>query len=853
MTQPAERPFVGRTDSLLALREEKSHAAAGPRFVLLSGGLGSGRKRLVGRFMEEVVPEAIAVRLAPAEGEDGVRTLLRLYGTFVASLARGDSVGGRALDALRSAAEAADERRKAWLEGLVATVQKASGRPQGENLQIQLPRDNPYLALVEGIGAVAAKVPVVLELQDLLHSTSPAFWAALSALFAEARSRGLPLLAILSAGESGFSGAPDEAQPGPATWLHDLTRATEPRVIDLPPFTLAEVEDLLRVTYRPHAFPEGFAERLLKLTGGRPGVLAEVLTHLEDDEDIVSDASRGYYLDTDLDDLAWDALVPFPWESAEGGEPTTADEATRDRMARALHVAAIEGEVFSSGVLAEALSLSRDEVDDLLDEMPGVVEEVQFVEAANTWLYRFRRTFYRDWFLRNPPGGKVERDLPVQIAGILVRGYAPVVFDYLARAARLFSEAGERRKAQNLLTLALTADRPEVARFGLEVLEERADVPFPTGLASLAFTGVADRAVNALADAEAEDFVSRAERYADRAGDGAARDFARLLRSRLALRRGDLPGSRQHAEAALAGAEARRDAVRQAEALNQLAILSLHARDLEAARKAVDLAGKASNIPPVRAHTLFVKGLLQKADRKVGGAADSFRQAADLALQTGNLALVLEATVNAGEALLISGRPKEAARALRQARQMTRGSRSPRRDRGILQLLSQAEAAAGNPAEALDLAQEALQLTRDLGLKQQEQIDLYHCGLFSLAAGREEADSYLKEAARVARENKDRAILKEVLFNHGQLLHSRGDDPQAIAALEEALGLCRELNDRWKANRSQLVLGMAHERAGQRDQALVRYREALAGLEGPTAADEKKRLEQKVLELEATA
>ena len=864
MTQRSDRPVAGLDPTVDAMLEVYDGAADAPRTLLIEGRDGGGRKTAIDRLLQRITERGdppTAIRLRGQPSDDGIKTLGRFYSSFVGAVARGPG-SQEALAALDAAAEASnDERVGGWLSGIAGSMRELRAHASGQ-FQIKLPGDNPWLGLLYAFDVLGPRRRWIIDLFELGHVTSPSFWAFLTALIGRVRARQWRVLFVVTPGRNLYSEKGEGDQAGPLSFLGSLF--DDSTLISLPPLSRDAVAELIEDTYRPHRFPAAFAPRLHELSGGHAESLHELLDALEEDETITWD-DKGYAL-SDLEDVDLEVLVPIPAEddeeegeedAAEDGAEAPADGRPDDAFLEAvLHVAAHEGRTFSSALVRTYLEAGEDAVDDALDAMPHLVEEVQYHQALGTWLYRFRFGFYRDWYRANPPEGfkKKSQEICRRLGTLAVQTYAPASYEYLVRAAELFTEGADARGARNVLAMALSAEPAALATFALETTERFEDSPWPDGLVRLLITSQADRAVKSSPTPEARAAIERARTWAAAHEDADTAAFAELLDCRLLMREGDMPRAKEQGIAALNRFKQTGDKTRQGETLNQLALISLNTGDARSARQFVKDAQKASTIPPVKAHSQYILGVLLRRQGQLPQALEAFTRSVELSEQAGNLVLSLEAMLNRGECALMAGRSKDIAPMLERALEMSRALRSTTRERLAARLLCQAEAARGRGDAALEMAQHALELTRELGLEDQEDIDLYHCGVFAVLAGKTEHGLDYLQAARTSCEKSDKAgLLPEVLFNLGQVKLSTGDADGSRTALEQALGVVRQRKDTVRELRILEGLGVALSELGQHQAAAGRFKEAADKALGPQAKEFRKSMRARIAQEQSKA
>ncbi len=845
MTDSARKPFIGRQDQIAALQEVLPGPQDGPRIALLHGQDGSGRSTLLSRATEGQT-DRLLIRWRFQASDDGVAALLRIHAGVAVALTRGGEPAAQAVRYMREHPPE-EERLQAWITTFLDQLEEMKADEEGR-MELRLPKDNPFMGLLQAVAGAAAAGPVVIELHQVNAITSPAFWTWLLCLMRAIDGQGSPVLWVVSPTVSPYGEEQGEATPTPSEMLFQAMSDRVAATIELPVLKEADVAELLEERYRPNQFPEGLATRLTQLSEGNPARLDDALSLMEGEEIIVWDEASGFTLERPVADLTHRQLVPEPsLETEEDANP----ERTKEREQQALsvlYVAALEGVDFTAGVVASTLELERDVVDDLLDEMTDLVEENKYIEALRSWTYRFKRRTYRDFYLE---AGKTKgnRNIPGRMARALLDGYVPAAQRYLPITARLFQQVKQQRQARNLLALAMGSDRLDLSLSSIELIHLLGHEGLPTNLVRLIHAEPAERAVNGAPPETAAQMLGHLHRWAETTRDDGLAGYEQLLRSRLALRGQDLDAAVQHAEGALGLFKQSGESVRAAETLNHLAMLSLHRKDPRGARDYLDRSGRHSNIPPVKAHVQFIRGLMRRGERKFAAAAESFGLAAKTASDAGNVLLALESRMNQGEMFIVQGRPKSAEVPLRKARETAQALRAHTMERTTTTLLAQVEAAKGNNQEAFDLARDALEVSRQLGNTPTLAADLYHCGLFGAAAGqRDEALEYLSEASKVAHE-KDLGLKKEIFFHIGQLNFLKGNLDDAEQALHRSCKLANEVHDNTREMRAIQALGMVEEKRGNVPAARELYREAMQGMTSPDLAGERQAIKRRLDEL----
>ncbi len=848
MTERSDRPLVGLrpvTDALLAAWDA---SAEGPHTAFLSGSPGSGRGTAVAALLDALrdrEEQPAVVRFHLSDTDDGIQALLKSYGSLATAISRKEPFAEDPLTLLDGAIESvADDAVAHWLSGIQANARELRNA-RGGNVQIRLPPENPYVGALYAFDVLGPHARWIVDLRGTNTTISPAFWTFLAALVGRARSRSWRILFLVTPGEAIYGESAKDDLPGPGAFQRALF--DDATTVETTPLSADDIAELIEGTYKPHSFPEGFVAQLHKLTGGHPDSVHELLDALEEDETIPWD-DDGFSL-SDLEDVDWDVLVPMPLEDEDDDESDD-DELDAELAERILHIGAIEGPVFTASLIRTVLGAGEDVVDDTLDAMEHVVAEEKYHQQLGTWTYRFRKRFFRDYYRRNTPDGwkRTEAEVAKALGTVLLQSYAPAAFEYIPRAARLFTLGGESRSARNLLGMAMGSERPELTGFALDVIDRFSDSPWPEALPRFIHASTAERAVNGAQLEAAQSVLDNARAWAERNEDANLLAYCDLLDCRMGIRRGDFDAAVEAGTQALSGFRALNDPRRTGETLNQLAMVALNKGDMKGAEGYVKQAEKVTTLPPVRGHSHYIRGVLEKRQGKIPRAAKSFERAVALATQAGNLALVLESMLNAGETALMTGQGAAVAEMLERALEMSRALRSTLRERAASSLLCQAEAARGDGEAAYAMARHALDLTRELGGGEKEEyVDLYHAGLFAVMAGRvDEAEDWLKAARPGAEKAGDVGLVPEILFNLGQIKLSQQDFDGAKGHMEESLGLVRQRGDKVRELRILEHLGVTQSAAGDHEGAMKRFSEAIEKAIGPQAKELRKSLRKRL-------
>jgi tetratricopeptide (TPR) repeat protein len=856
MSQRPDRPYLSRPEVSDPLTAAWTASAEGPQRVLLDGKRGSGRRTAVGQLGQSLVEAGekfCLVRIPFEAADDGVRSLMRVYGAFIASMGRGAGFDNPPADLLEAAAgNSEDERVSSWLSMMGKNIGAMSDKQAGGDFRVDLPRENPYMGLLYALDVVTPGARWIIELSNVGNCTSPAFWTFLAAFQGRATARNWKILFIASPGSNIYGEGPTEAspQPGPQAFLSSLFEGAS--LVSVPDWSIEQTAEFLADCYGAGSFPAEFPARIHSISGGEAALLHDVLDALEEDESITE--SEGSYSLSSLDDVDAEVLVPMVLEQDEEADP--APEGTEELYEKILHVASFEGPIFSASAIRSVLGADEDTIDDALDAMEHIVEEAEYHQGLGTWTYRFRHPIYRRWYREHPPeafAGKAE-SIGRALGTVMLQAYAPAAFEYVNRAAALLSEAGDSNGARNLLGMAMGSERIELMDFALEITRRFDDSLWPPLLERFLYANLADRFANGASTEEAEKRLTLFKDWAIRVEDTASVAYTHLLRCRLQIRQGEFAAAKTAAEAALGSFEAAGETTRIGETLNQLAMICLNQNDPKGAEVYVKRAQKATTRPAVKAHSQYILGLLLKRAGQISQAGTCFAGATKLATEGGQLGLALEAMLNQGECGIMLGKAQELAPMLERALEMSRAMRSPARERVAARLLCQSEAARGRAEAAFEMARHALELTRDLEPQGDAAVDLYHCGLFAVLSNKpEEGLDFLGDARKAAEQTDNQPLLSEILFNLGQVKISTEDWAAARGALEQSLAIVRDHKQKPREVRILEALGIALSGAGDHRAAVQKFEEASKKAIGPQAKDFRRGLRKRIAQEQSRA
>ena len=837
MAEPASL-YVAREADLDALKQHYQSARNGTaKVVHLTAPLGGGKRALVGELCRGAVADdddVLVWRVPMSDEEDGLRSLLRIYGALFGALHRSPTFRGKVEMALNSQLPSQPKRTQEWYTAFIDAVKKGAPKPGETQFQVTLPRDNPLLGLVEIATAIGRKFPIILELQNLHHTHSLAISAMVEALITEVR--GTRMLVILST-----EPVTDAAK---TWWSRPLLDMLERRASSLTPLALGPwgAEEVGR--YLASKSLGGDPARIAEIAGGTPGFVAEVA-------DFLQEACK---LDGDLSGLSLGSLADVApdadeLEEGEGGEGKRkhADAGDAERVA---YVAALLGVTFPSGLVADIGGWDRDSIDDLLDATEQAYKEVQFNQGLGTWIYQFRRAILRESVLARHTD-EADQEIARRVGLFIERVLMPRGYEFINKALRLYGEHGAAGRANLVRGMALGADQPQVWGMVQDLTRYFDEIQWPDAMVRTIYMNLLERMVQGGDVNQTETLFNQAFQWASAKEDRPLQAWLLFAGSRLDFRRQDLYRARDRANDALKMFKALDDKGHAAEVHSHLSMIELQDGNPNAALEQSKAGEALTDAPAIVAHGEYVRGLVAQRERKMPAAAEHFKKANEIAGNAGHAALALESGFHYGEALLMGGQHTAAADILARVVQIARGVQNPVRERAATALLGQCQAALKNFESALQHATRTLELTRSLKFQRFEAFDLYNIGLFNLMLGRTtEAVSVFRQSRSVADSN-DSNFQKELLYNLGVAQLQIGEKSQGEEALKAGLRHAEQAKD-WKkvvgANEALADLEIAR---GQAANARVLLDRALKAADKGDLKDLRKGLRRKLEQLDA--
>jgi DNA-binding winged helix-turn-helix (wHTH) protein/tetratricopeptide (TPR) repeat protein len=336
--------LVGRDNELAILRAALERAQTGHRqLCFVTGEPGIGKTSLVDAFVDELAPDVLAVRGHSIEQHTTPEAYLPLI--EIMGHLRESPRGEQALLALLRYAPTFLTRVPQLIPE--ARVQEVNERA-GHGNEAKMVRE-----LIEALEAVCINEPLVVVLEDLQWSDVATI--DLLTLIAQRRERA-KLLVIATSRRA-------EAQ----TVSHPLNRVMRALVarsgaiaIGLERIESADLGRLIDARFPLHAFPRGFTDVVDRITAGTPLFIASLMNELVD-RGMLAQGDTGWACTVSLEDIA--AHRP---ENVKQLIDIQLDRLTVQEQ-RVLEVASLIGLIFSTALIAAALEISVEQVDEICD------------------------------------------------------------------------------------------------------------------------------------------------------------------------------------------------------------------------------------------------------------------------------------------------------------------------------------------------------------------------------------------------------------------------------------------------------------------------------------------------------
>ena len=467
----AIREIVGRDQELDALQQEFERMQRGQgRLVVISAEAGMGKTTLVEAFLKQLEHQQEPVRIGRGRCSE------RLAGSeaYLPMLEALDSLQRH--EQLGSIARLLRALAPSWYAQIMPPSENDSSAARlatetSSGSQERLKRE--IAALLEELGRMQ---PVVLVLDDM-HWADPSTTDLIAYL--ARRIDTSRLLIIATCRPSSLVQARHTFLPVKLDLLsRGMCREITPGSLDL-----AAIAKYIALQFPQHTFPSDFARIVHARTEGNPLFMADLLRDLRRRQQVVQKDGR-WMLADDLG--AVERELPESIRSAVQRKVEALDDADR----RLLHAASVQGVDFDTVVIASALQLPEEHVEDRLERLEREHALVRFVDEHEgrdrslTLRYRFAHQLYYHAFYDSLRGTRraalsraiAERlvarvgddpcDCAAEIAVLFETGRAPV------RAARFWNRA-----AQASVRLYAHDETARLARRGLELLATAPDAP----------------------------------------------------------------------------------------------------------------------------------------------------------------------------------------------------------------------------------------------------------------------------------------------------------------------------------------------------------------------------------------
>jgi tetratricopeptide (TPR) repeat protein/predicted Ser/Thr protein kinase len=382
-TEREPETFVGREPEMQKLEQSLQKALQGSgTIVFLTGAAGMGKSALAAAFLRRLrrdCPEVLAGRGACVEhfgaGEAYLPFLDALSGWL------NGSARERVMGVLRRHAPT-------WCLQFPTTYDDTDSIEQLQREAIGANKERMLREFGDALGALASAAPIVLQLEDLHWSDPPSIDLL---RYIGSRFSGHRLLLIGT-----VRGAETERSDHPLkNCMREMRAHNLCEEIVLQPLGREHIGDYLDRRFDPHDLPVELTGLIHRKTEGHPLFLAALVQLLAERGDIAKSDDR-WKLARPLDELALEAP-----ESVRGlirKKIDALDEADR----RALQYASVEGEEFTSTILAALLATDELELEERLarlGQLHGLIEtqgEEELPDGTLSTRYRFGHALYQN-------------------------------------------------------------------------------------------------------------------------------------------------------------------------------------------------------------------------------------------------------------------------------------------------------------------------------------------------------------------------------------------------------------------------------------------------------------------------
>ena len=469
------REIVGREPEFEALQQELERSQRGQgRLVVISAEAGMGKTTLVESFLKQLDEQQEPVRIGRGRCSE------RLAGTeaYLPILEALDSLQKN--EQLGSIARLIRAIAPSWYVQIMPASENASSAARlaaetATGSQERLKRE--LAALFEEIGRMQ---PVVLCFDDM-HWADPSTTDLLAYLARRIDTTRLLIIATCRPSELAQA-----RHPFLAVKLDLISRGM---CRDLRPgsLDLMSVAKYIAILFPEHGFPSDFARLVHERSEGNPLFMSDLLRDLRRRQ-VLRQRDGRWVLAADLS--AIERELPESIRSAVQRKVEALDDADR----RLLGAASVQGVDFDSGMIAAALQLSEEEVEDRLDRLEREHALIRFVDEHEardrslTLRYRFAHHLYYSAFYDALRGTR-RAALSRAIAERLVQRFGDDVAEGAAPLAVLFETARDyiraaqfwNRAAQTAARLHAHDETARLARRGLDLLAQEPSSPARAG------------------------------------------------------------------------------------------------------------------------------------------------------------------------------------------------------------------------------------------------------------------------------------------------------------------------------------------------------------------------------------
>jgi tetratricopeptide (TPR) repeat protein len=835
----APTPYVAHEADAQTLHAQWQAVLNGEsRTVQLTAPLGGGKRAIVGDLCRKAIGEAqddvLLWRVQIREEDEGMGVILRAYASLFQAVQRSQPFRGKVEMALNSQIPNQPKRVQGWYQSFIDGLRKAKPA-EGGQVQVNLPKDNPLVGLIEIATGIARKFPVILDLNGLHNSHSVGLMAFIEGLLND--SDNCRLLTILSMEPITEASKTWMSQP-----LQDLIERQTAGLtaIEMQPWGATEA-----TAYLESRSLSSDAARISEIASGRPGFIAELVDYLKANDRLGDDLSE--LTMANLVSLAPDeSELDLPADPAPEGERRYATPEDAERIA---YFSALLGVSFPSGLVADMGGYVRDSVDDLMDATENTYKELQFSEALGTWIYQFKQALLRESVLARHTADE-DQETARRTATFIERFLAPRGHGYVVKTLRLYAENGAPERAAMLRGMAIAGDQPTLWAMAQDLLMYFDEITWPDAMRRTIYMNLIERMVAANQVGPAEKIWNDAMAWATEKEDRRMQGWLLFSGSRMDFRRQDLYRSRDRANDALTIFAASEDKLKIAEIHNHLAMIELADGKPVQALEAAAAAEESADVAVVKANAEYVRGLVAKRDRgTLKEAIEHFKKANELAGSVGQGPLALEAGMQLGETLLIAGQTKNAAEVLGRVGQIAQALQDPVKERAAAALLGQAHATLKDFDKALQFGTRALELTRNLKLTKVEPIDLYNLGFFNLMLGKSKEAVALFQESRKGADAANPAFQKELLYNLATALMKENDVAAAEDVFKAAAGAAGATKDFRKLASAHQQLGLIAGKRGDKDSARTELNAALNAANEGKLKEAKKAIQKQLQSL----